>query len=37
MREGASARLAIVQRIVERLAAQQALALGMRAQLESAP
>ncbi|MFI8745524.1 methyl-accepting chemotaxis protein [Pseudomonas sp. NPDC077186] len=37
MREGASARLAIVQRIVERLAAQQALALGMRAQLENAP
>jgi methyl-accepting chemotaxis protein len=37
MREGASARLAIVQRIVERLAAQQALALGMRAQLENDP
>ena len=37
MREGASARLAIVQRIVARLAAQQALALGMRAQLENDP
>jgi len=34
MREGASARLVIVQRIVERLATQQALALGMRAALE---
>jgi len=34
IREGASARLVIVQRIVERLAAQQALALGMRAALE---
>ncbi len=37
MREGASARLVIVQRIVERLATQQALALAMRAALDDEP
>jgi methyl-accepting chemotaxis protein len=37
MREGASARLVIVQRIVERLATQQALALAMRTALDDEP
>jgi methyl-accepting chemotaxis protein len=37
MREGASARLVIVQRIVERLATQQALALAMRTALDGEP
>lgn len=37
MREGASARLVIVQRIVERLATQQALALAMRTVLDEEP